>query len=252
MSARLALRQGVIAASASGGGGFPVWLPQAPSGDHPLVYADFKNGHYWADGAETDAATLLQENTAWGSYDPVSIVPGSGLGSSLPDNNSAPVLNPALASVITLITSGATVVKLCDVPNLAGLYAYDCEFNQLPDFNTQYWSELFVSPLGGGTDNSILGAVNQTDNLTETLDVMTDPGIYGHAYTITTAQLDWAVNGVAETGITPTEVPTFPWNFICIQQAQQDASNPDNVGYMQSIALYAPQPTADLVALSTP
>jgi hypothetical protein len=44
-------------------GGGAEWLPLAPSGDAALAYADFVNGHYYANGAEVSLADIVADPT---------------------------------------------------------------------------------------------------------------------------------------------------------------------------------------------
>jgi hypothetical protein len=228
------------AGDGGGVGGVPAWVEalRAPSDDLPTLAFDFKNSRYWDGTAEsTDPLSCLHEDTDWGAFDVSSITPGLGMGTLGADNNAAPVVNADISA--SLLATGLTFLI---VANAQAGAAFDCELNQLPDYNTEYAAELFTN----GESIPQMQAVNQTDNIVVHWDSPTVIGTVKSCATLAVAKLDWAYNGTAVASATPTVTPSDPWNTICLQTIGTDTV----LSYIELVALYPPQPVADLLTLS--
>jgi hypothetical protein len=119
-------------AIAAAAGGAPEWLP-----DGALAFADFKNGNYYANGAETTLTDMWAENLDWNSFDPVAnVIGGTGLVST------GDAGNPTLARTIAgdLITSGFSCVVAFDPSAENGTFQrrFCIETLNLPDYDDEH------------------------------------------------------------------------------------------------------------------
>lgn len=236
--------------SIQGSGAFPVWLPQAPSGDRPAIYADFVNGNYWGNGAETTAGALFEHNANWGDWNSACIQ--SGLGLAPTDNTGNNNCWPQIVSTFygVLLTSGATFVTTGSAPDITGSEQYDFEADLWDDpgftaqagaFATQYFNGQVIP----GT------AVQLYNGLDSRSDAPILPNINNNklSYTVkATTPMSYSLNGASilstSSGIQPN-----PWTNIGLAVNDYGTLG---VGYMTSVAIYAPQLDSDLSALSTP
>jgi hypothetical protein len=202
--------------SGGGGGGDPEWLPAGA-----LAYADFVNGHYYADGAEAARADVVVEDLNWGTFDPAEIVPSTGFAPA--STFSGPVLAPALSS---LITSGATIVFTVSAATDVNTAQVDFgDFTDYdPDFVIQY------------TD--IGGFVVYDDTTTPS----TPLPLVKIAVTVGANAISASINGAAVRAVTPAVVLADLTQVGFYVGAGNDA--------LQSITVYAPVANAALPALS--
>lgn len=232
--------------------GVPAWVQAlaAPSGDLPALALDFKNGRYWTGTAETtDPLDVLEENTDWGPFDVSSIVADHGL-TSVNGANSEPVVKSVLTTA--LLVSGFTGVATTNQADdgSEAYNAFDLEMVQLPDYTSEYSVEMQSLVNSADPTNSVLSALNQADNLTETVPAQDGGGLHKVAATITFDALSWAIDGSLLTGITPTVAPDPVPTHIALFNYYNDALSP--ASYLELLAIFVPQPDADLPTLSAP
>jgi hypothetical protein len=125
-------RRKPLSVGEGGGGGVPEWLP-----DGALAFADFKNGNYYASGAEITLTDMWAENSDWNTFDPVAnVIGGTGLVST------GDAGNPTLARTIAhdLITSGFSCVVTFDPSAESGTYQrrFCIETVNLPDYDDEH------------------------------------------------------------------------------------------------------------------
>jgi hypothetical protein len=106
--------------------GTPAWLPEGA-----VVYADFVNGRYYADGAETTLGAMWTEDAInYGPFNPVTDIDGSGLVAGF----------PILVGSADLIAEGFTVVlratTVAPDKNVAA------RVMNLPDYTGEVWVEV--------------------------------------------------------------------------------------------------------------
>jgi hypothetical protein len=236
--------------SVQGSGSFPVWLPTAPSGDRPTIYADFVNGNYWGNGAVTTAVALFEHNADWGDWNPACIQAGLGLSpTDLTGSNNcwAQVVSTFYGS---LLTTGATFVTIGHAPDITGSGQYDFEADLWDDPGFTAQSGAF--PLIYFDTNATPGNVVEFYNgLDSRVDGPTPPTVATAkvAYTVaTTPTMSYSFNGASILSIASGTQPN-PWTNIGLAV---NVYGNLGAGYMTSIAIYAPQPDADLPTLSTP
>jgi hypothetical protein len=254
---RLGLGLGVYEHPIAKGGSFPSWLPTAPSGARPVIYADFKNGHYWGNGAVTDAATLFVHNSNWGGYDPaIDIVPGSGLGGPNTGSTGNPAIDPSFYG--TLLTTGFTGVIAWHFDDPTKLLSYfgplngigmtDNAFNNYYDGDCAVTSPLTSNPPG-------LGFQGQLENPTgNSGDILTSyPSTTNGTFAFNVVFGTQAMSANGSSIITyPSTTPSEPLTIVGIT-AIYAADNPSFQApvWMTTAAIYAPQPNTDLPTLST-
>jgi hypothetical protein len=86
-----------------GGGGTPNWLPAGA-----VVFADFQNDHYYANGSETNAVSLFvtELSNAGVEFDPTGITTGVGYQSaSSPHGNRGGAFAPAITEIFPAFTA---------------------------------------------------------------------------------------------------------------------------------------------------
>lgn len=214
--------------------GYPVWLPQAPSGDRPVVYADAKNGHYWKNNAISTAAAVLTENLDWSAWNASGISPGFGL-QRPPLTN----LSPVIAGVDTVIVTGLTVVVqglIAADPDVGGT-AYGAAVADIPGYVNE--TDTYVSVPAGGV-------VEAYDNGVHT--VLTPVSVLGVSRFVTSftpTRSAYSYNGSAVEGVDYAAVADR--NMLGIVIPNFDSS-PNS--FVESVAVYALQPEVDLPTLS--
>lgn len=221
------------AASAPSPPPFPVWLPQAPSGDRPTVYADPVNGHYWYDGAEGTADGIFA--------DPSKIA--DGVGFVLPEGEAPSGFTGGAATA--LLSANWTVVVTAIKDGNDDVFTLQngddsCEI----DFG---WSNDGTT-IGGG-----LGEYNDADSRSADLTSLNIPYVPGSvtmAGTRTVAKDVCSFQGSAiaanTTPLTSTTTVTQAW------VGPYSGGTASVQITLEQIAIYAPQPDADLPTLSAP
>jgi hypothetical protein len=96
--------------------------------------ANFAAGTY--DGVE-DLSDFLAENTAWGMFDPATVVDGIGLTDPDANSNAAPVLATALATEL-LADGFSAVFTYTRTAAIGVLCGITIEMLDLPDFNNEW------------------------------------------------------------------------------------------------------------------
>jgi hypothetical protein len=213
----------------SSGGSFPSWLPQAPSGDRPVIYADFANGNYWGNGATTTAAALFTQNLDWGPFDPATIVAGLGLGASTFD------AQPTIVAdfYADLLTTGFTFVSTTNTPDTSDYhFIASVELADFPGFTNEYTGNIATSADVTAPGHALHKAAPVATHVTGAL-------------TIGFSEIALCVAG-GEVFVDASAVPVTPLTNIALF-SKWSATKPS---YLQSFALYAPQPNIDLQALS--
>lgn len=230
----------------------PVWLPRAPSGDYPVIYADFKNGHYWGNGAETTPDLLFEHNANWGDYNPASIQAGLGLGPTT-ILNSGDAWPQVVASFYgTLLTTGATFVLTGHASNITTDSYFDIEADLWddPGYTAQYGAfvqDFFSAWSGSGSPGQFVQIYNAAANA-DNGPLASAAHDIKLAYSAISSPMFYSLNGGATTSIS-SESPPNPWTNIGL--TVHNNTTPGE-GFMTSIAIYAPQPNTDLPTLSTP
>lgn len=214
-------------------GGLPAWLPLAPDGSQPLLYADFKNGNYWASGAEVAAGDTVYENLDWAPFDLSQIVAGTGLtsasGSTGPTIRETP-LGSTFVDGMTVVTS----YRCSDaVSSNAGVYIQD-----FPNYD----NSADVSISSNSAENALLEA---TGFAGATLAGAIIDGTNVLASNFTPDRAAASLNGdvVSAADITTTT----PYNSLAIQPFSLSAA-PNSA--VLSIAVYVLQLETDLPAMS--
>lgn len=221
------------------------WVPIAPSGDVPLVSADFVNGNYWnGQSSSTDPSTLFTADASWGPYDPAMIVPGSGL-----NTDAAPVLLAALAAPLL---GGCTVLLrlIIDAPGIGVVCGYNAEaaLVLLPSQSVGYFGSIGGNFNGDTGWQSWAGVYNQTDNLTAT-GPSVGSGPHGLAVNLTFSSLDWAIDGVPQRpSVVPVQPNPLPLPTTIGLRTQSDLTP---LGWIESFTVWQRQPAPDLQAIST-
>jgi len=222
-------------------GPYPDWLPTAPSGDRPHIYADFANDHYWADGAIRTLTELWVENTDYGTFDTANVVAGQGLLTTL--GNSSPTVNRSLLST-TLPTYTVVMSAIITDLDSADVVSFEVDAVDLPSFDADSSAIIYYSQIG---DKKLLGEFlnyNGDSAFTPSVDGVSPTAAAFNIYT------DKAVGSLMGSSITSTAVHAAPAAPTDI--GIQSSAIASNTGYLQTVAIYDLQPDADLPTLSTP
>jgi hypothetical protein len=211
-------------------GGFPDWVTAlaAPSGDLPLVVADFKQSLYYrADIGICALADIIVENLQWGHFDPAeSVYPGSGMTNAsnegnftMNDDAYALVVSGTVVTVTTNVSGNSQAdIELTALPS----YAVDVAFSSSVESNTAYLKDW-------------VGNIGVDLNASET-DTFKLAGTYSAGRISCSAQGDDVVS------------IAVPDNF-----ADRNALTgvPPTNGFIEQIILYPVQPDEDLPALAS-
>ena len=214
--------------------GPPAWLPLAPDESQPLLYADFKNGRYWASGALATLTDVCYQNLDWAPFDPAQVVAGVGLTS--PDGATGPTI--VEAPLGTAFVDGMTVVtgfRSSDAggASVAGIYIQD-----FPDYNNS--ADVAFSCASGAQTQ-----LQATGESTVLITGAQNDGPNSVANNFTPSRVAASLNGnvVSAFGITTAT----PYNALAISP-YSIAVAPDSA--VLSIAVYVLQLEADLPAMS--
>ena len=193
-------------------GGGPEWLPEGAT-----TYGSFENGNYYANGAETTLAALVDEDTNWGSWDGTS---------SITDGQFA--VMPA-AMLGDAITEGATIV----FEWTAGTGYILIEFIDLPSYNSE---------MGINASDPVLLVQNtiEEDPNTSYEFPSSEPGNHKTAVTISPTVLAVSDNGRAVSSIVNDSFGPFTHLGF----------GADGDAVLKSITILPPQLDAALPALS--
>lgn len=213
----LAVQQGLGLVSDPGSG---------PEGS--TASADFKAGTF--DGVDT-LGEFLTENTAWGVFDPASVVDGVGLTDPDTLNIAAPILAPALAA--DLLANGFTAVFTYTRTSAIGdgICLVTIEMLDLPDWN----NEWIVTCVGG---NGKGGIFDYTTDLALESPIQ-GPGLHKAAFTLSDGAIALSVDG--SDAISAVPVAASP-NAIALQVFGGVA--------LENFDIYPPKTSAELKALS--
>ena len=196
----------------------PEWLPEGA-----VAYADFVNGHYDADGAETTVASILVEDEAFASlpaFDPETDIDAGGLFSC------SPVIAPALSAA--LLASGFTAVA--EVAGTDGVIQFLAFDN--PDWSQERFVDLRMADVGNSTIKAVATSVTTPAR----------PSGVPYKAALTIASLRVSVSFDGEAVVTDTTATAANYNMIGL--------GVDNGPRLKTLAFYAARPDADLPALS--
>lgn len=204
-----------------------------PNGTEPLIFMDFENGEFVANGDSVTIGDLFTENTNFGTWNATSVVPATGLVGQIDGENSNATLTGAAA---TLLLSGATIlVRFTMVDDLSD---GDTNFGRL---GFDMFSGSFETEYYGNVANTLFhGVISDAD---EQVNV---PGLalgeHAFAATIEDGRLSISVDG----GAVLTINPALPWEVAPTSATIQAFSGVT----VQSLGFYPPQDDADLPMLS--
>lgn len=219
----------------------PSWLPTAPSGDRPVIYADFVNERYWGNGNILTAAQLFVEDAAnWGTWSETAIVPGQGLDFS--NANSNPVVNPAYVGPVVPLCSVVFSATIGDTTSTDS-FAVEVDVVNLPSFAGDAWAAIFYDPNSAGTRvQAGFGALNNWNGDAPAVPISSPMGV---AFTVYSNYTIGSACG-APNFTTPNPGPP-------IGQPQHLAieGHGPRVCHMTTFSAYVPQPDVDLPTLST-
>lgn len=243
---------------------YPPWLPISPSGDAPLTFFDFKGGNYWANGAETTAAAVVDQT----GY----ITPGTGL--VLPVGFTPPNIIGAAAAeiiatgafytaVVDFVVAGPEVLNL-DVSafyvSIGEDYVYwsDVAWGWDAGVPSQ-WSQFFadrVTPTGGGGNGSQWDLPDATPAPQGLPDGKIAGTMDGSHTAVSFNGSSLATQTITHNGAETTNHPVVTVDsggaFTATKVALfNDATNQASPWTVRSLTVYVPQPDADLPALST-
>lgn len=205
-----------------------------PNGTEPLIFLDFKNGDYIADGVSVAIGTLLAENEDYGEWDAgTMIVPGTGV--SPPTVSAAPVFT---GDALDLILSGSTTLTIfsCAASDGGEVFRYEMVDNFI-DYGSYYYSNSSFTAV----PNSSLIGDQVTPDVTEASLAF---GIHKSAITMIDGKISRSTDGAAIITINPAAawIPAMgAMGFVV----------PNGV-IVESIGIYPAQPDGDLPTLSTP
>lgn len=218
---------------------YPVWLPQAPSGDYPVVYGNFKDGHYWANGAVVGVDDVFYADTNWGDWDSSVVVPGSGIPPAVPSNQPA-IVQALIAGVLGSLPATVVVTTSvigadfssnlveCDVYDTAS-FDFDASAQIANPSSGAFHLHVSAPSDGSATD----GDISSVATLAMAFNVYSD-------------QIVGSLNGRATITASGGDPGILP-DSVALDPSSQLLS-----GFVAAIAVYASQPDADLPTLSTP
>jgi hypothetical protein len=196
-----------------------------PNGVAPLIFADFKNGVYEANGASMTLGDLLIEDTDFGTWDPSLVVAGTGFTNPGASSANGPVLAPGLS---TFIGEGCTLVPTFSQRDQGDMRLFMLD---LPAYNNEFWGAV-TRQYSGVSDGSGTFVQDTFANVTKA------------AFNISLTRVAGSVNGRPVFGMDPTYDATgTPFNTSAIVV--------ENSFVLETLGWYPLQPEADLVTLST-
>lgn len=193
-----------------------------------IAYADFKNGTYFYGG--NALSDFLVQNEDWGTFDPASIVPGTGY--VAPGANEGPVLAPALTSTLIAAQGFTATVDLIPGVSSGGTNNLQIIMVDFPGFAQQITAELSDSATASA---SYVGDYNGQTNI----DILSVDVLHRVAVTLSATHLAASVDG----GIVATYAVADPFicNFIAFNVAD---------GTWERMVIYPIKTDAELSALS--
>jgi len=207
----------------------PAWVEalRAPTGDLPVLAADWKNGRYWLYDAEAAETDLFEQNTDWGSYSAGSAVPGSGLAGS----------NPILtAGAKTVVGDQCTVLFVAKFS--AGNKYVSLEYTDLPDYVSQRYAQFCTAGF-----SSLVEIYETAQDVLVNLDNATTGSSQKMAATVGINHFAGSAKGQTPALTAEPETPAKPYTDIGIAVASGT--------YLELIAIYEMQPDSDLPTLSS-
>lgn len=196
-----------------------------PDGTEPLIFLDFENGVYTADGVPVALGDVVVENNEYGTFNPSDV--DSGVGLVPTGGTSSPTLTgDALALVIAGSTSIFTFVLTQEDAQI------QIEMVDFPDFNTYYFC----------AQEATFGNEQLSDGATSIPADTIGLGTHKIALTMIDGKLARSVDGGAADVIDPALPWTIAPNFLGMQIGLDVV--------LESIGLYPPQDDGDLPTLS--
>lgn len=217
---------------------FPSWLPLAPSGDAPIVYADFVNGLYWASGAiQPTADDLFFSDPDWGPFDSSAIVPGSGF--PFDSNNSPSVIQALIAAALAALP--VTLLATLYTPDQITFGSYLGDFEV---FEPTFAYDGYIDVMGGGP--GLFAEVRSPDGSGSTVDGL--PQLYAGGVVTAAANFSQtdtvgSVGGTANVTSTAADPGVSPTSVVFTTTSGVN-------GFLRVAAVYPGQPDADLPLMS--
>jgi hypothetical protein len=190
--------------------------------------ANFAAGTY--DGVE-DLSDFLAENTAWGMFDPATVVDGIGLTDPDANSNAAPVLATALATEL-LADGFSAVFTYTRTAAIGVLCGITIEMLDLPDFN----NEWIVGCVGADGTGYIFDAPTTDHHMVSPIQ---GPGQHKAAFTLSDGTIALSVDGSDAISATPGAASP---NSIALQTVGGIA--------LESFVIYPPKTNAEIKVLS--
>lgn len=197
----------------------------------PLIFLDFKNGVYTADGVPVTLAEVLAQDLDFGPYEANDVVNGVGLVGD-PVNASSPVV---IGDALDLVLQGSTAVYTFVLGASAASQRLDLELLDSTDYNLYYYSTS-GSYTGGGVN--FIGDQDSSD----ISEVALAAGTHIKAVTMTNGKISRSTDGGAVISIDPAIAWTPPPEILHLAIGQN--------AVLESVGFYPPQDDADLPALS--
>lgn len=203
-----------------------------PNGTEPLIFLDFKNGVYTADGVTVTVADLLVQNTDYGTWNAATMINGSGAGGVGGSGAAAPVFTGA---ALDLVLDGATTLTTLASTGVEDNFRYEMT-DDLSDYNTYYYSQS-----GFVADQNLIGDGNGLHP--DIIETALADGTHHIALTFIDGKISRSTDGTAIITINPavvwTPVPAFMGFVIPIGMR------------VEQIGIYPAQPDGDLPTLSS-
>lgn len=223
---------------------YPVWLPQAPDGSYPYVYADFVNGHYWGGSAELALSTLLVSNADFaGTFNTAHVEAGVGLKEDTSSNTSFPVVASAYATEILAGTTAVMNIEQGNAQTIAEIGMY-----KLPSYS--HGNSIYIKPSVGFPGSSRIEQYlyNDSDYADKETSLASEAGDYRTAVTMTPTKNVQSTNGSATETVAPpgSSAP----DVTHVGFGMGGTNNALTPAIILNIAFYAPQDDADLPGMS--
>lgn len=200
----------------------PSWLP-----DGALIYADFVNARYWADGAEKTVSDIVIENTDWLTFNPATDITIGGLVFG------GPVINPLYMDDLL---SSFSFVQEFFISNDTIIPTH--EVLDLPGYNDEQAFMFSTGPFGGTRVRD--RDANDGTPLIAAAPNATQKG----GGTLTSGKLAICVGGGTINQLVPVSVSTPPTHFA-LGLVQEEAKY-----RIRTLAIYAALSDAQLQALT--
>lgn len=195
----------------------------------PLVFLDFKNGVYTANGSASTLEALVEEEDTYGAWDPNTIVNGTGL--VAPGGTTNPSF---IGDALDLLLSGSTLLMSFIMAADGLSHNLKVEMISWAGFETYYFGEA-----SKGVTDEVFLTLDDTSG-----EIYSEPlaaGAHKMALTIIDGKISACLDGGAVITINPATSWAVAPNFVVL--AAKRAT-------VEDIGFYPAQDDADLPALS--